>query len=221
MNESINANTNLQFKKRAPIPYQRKWKIRLETIKLSIDFIKFLLSSLIFLCNFIHFLLQGITFTFQRSHLPFKMICLDINLTKSIISTTPQKRMGSRDVYFSVVSFKFLSFCSASSSNKAIFLNKLSRSPRAPLSSFSSPLNFSSFSSWSSTFLSRSSLRCVREVICWSLEVLSNSSCLILAFNSSILSFAVSVSARRLDIFYRHIRMGLCNRRYLSEFVHC
>jgi len=201
MNESINANTNLQFKKRAPIPYQRSMKNRLETIKLSIDFIKFLLGSLIFLSDFIHLLLQRITFTFQRSHLPFKMICLDVNLTKSTISTNIRGGREEGRTYFSVVSFKFLSFCSASSSNKAIFLNKLSRSPRAPLSSFSSPLNFSSFSSCSSTFLSRRSLRCVREVIVWSLEVTSNSSCLILAFNSSILSLAASVSARRLDIF--------------------
>lgn len=101
-----------------------------------------------------------------------------------------------------MVSLKFLSFCSASSSNKATFLNKLSRSPRAPLSSFSSPLNFSIFSSCSSSFFSRSSFRCVRDVISWSLAVVANSRALTFAFNSSIFSLAASVSARRALIFY-------------------
>lgn len=155
-----------------------------ETIELSINFIKFCLDSSVLLSHLIQFPLQFITFAFQRSYFTFEMFGLDINLTKS----KGVSHKNECQVYFSVVSLRFLSFCSASSSNKATFLNKLSLSPRAPLSSFSSPLNFSNFSSYSSSFFSRSSLRCVREVISWSFEVLDNSSDLTFELNSSIFS---------------------------------
>ena len=124
--------------------------------------------------------------------------------------------------YFSVVSFKFLSFCSASSSNKAIFLNKLSRSERTPLSSFSRPLYVASLTSCSSRVFSWSSLRCVRDWISWSFAVTSNSSSLILLSLSSMISCAFSTCSRYAPSFLRgqqHFEHSSW-QTYLFEFVH-